>query len=217
MMGIAWNILCGGIVLCTMTVIGCSPQDREAVEVARESMQRQAEQNKILSEQSQKNTQAADNFVRAEATARQELIAVQRQIVERDAQGRQELNQLQKDVQKSTSAAQEHVDTERTRLETERREIAQERQQAPIVAEATRGTGLLLVCVLPLAVVIHLIYSLRSRPDQDDVLTEILLQDLAAEEPAEEPRLFGYRTPAMMAPEDNTRVEGLPGPQADAE
>ena len=118
---------------------------------------------------------------------------------------------VQPEGESEAPAAQEHVDTERTRLETERREIAQERQQAPIVAEATRGTGLLLVCALPLAVVIHLIYSLRSRPDQDDVLTEILLQDLVAEEP----RLFGYRTPAMMAPEDNARVEALPGRQAD--
>ena len=54
--------------------------------------------------------------------------------------------------------------TERTKLETERREIAQQRQQAPIVAEAIRGTGLFLVCALPLAVVIYLLYSLRSQP-----------------------------------------------------
>ena len=210
MMENAWNILWGGIILFTMTVIGCSPPSQEATEIARESMQRQAEQSKILSEQSQKNMQAADHLVQAEAKARQELIEVQKQVVERDAQGRQELSQLQQDVQQATSAAQEHVDTERTKLEVERREIAQQRQQAPIVAEAIRGTGLLLVCALPLAVVIYLLHSLRSQPVQDDVLTEILVQELVAEEP----RLVSYRTPAIAPPDGSAHVEALPGPQA---
>ena len=211
MMGSTWRLARSGIVLFTLTAIGCSPLDREATEIARESMERQAEQNKMLAEQSRKATQAADNLVQAEAKARQELIEVQKQVVERDAQGRQELNRLQQDVQKTTSAAQEHVDMQRSKLETERREIAQERQRAPLVAEAIRGTGLLLVCVLPLAVLVFMLHTLRSQPAQDDALSEFLVQELVAEEP----RLVSYRTPAMMAAEDNARVEALPGPQPD--
>ena len=205
-----WKLIWSGIALFMMTVIGCSPPNREATEVARESMQRQAEQNKVLAEQSQKTTQASDNLVQAEAKARQELIQVQQEVVKRDAEGRQELNALQQDVQRSTSKAQEHVDNERTKLETERREIAQQRQQAPIVAEAIRGTGLFLVCALPLAVVIYLLYSLRSQPAQDDALTEILVQELGAEEP----RLVSYRTPAIAPPDGSAHVKALPGPQA---
>lgn len=177
---------------------GCSPPDQRTIEVAQESMKRQAKQNETLAEQSRATTEAAGNLVKEQSAARKELTQVQQKIIERDAQGRQDLNQLERDVHKTTSDAQDRVDQERSKLETERRQIAQERQQAPIIAEAIRDVGLLVVCVLPLAVAIYLLHVLKSTPAHDDAMTEILIQELIADGPI----ALNYREPARLESRD---------------
>jgi hypothetical protein len=209
--GVVWI----GIVLLGTRMIGCSPgpSDERVVEVAQDAMQRQAEQNQQMAELSQQSAQAASKLVQEQSAARKELTDVQQQLIARDAECRQDLNTLQKDVQKATSEARTHVDVERSKLEAERREIATDRQRAPVIAGAISQAAMLLVCALPLAVAVYLLYAMKTAPAEDGALTELLVQELVADEP----RLLNYHNPALEPPDRDGEVDALPAPDARAD
>ncbi len=55
---------------------------------------------------------------------------------------------------------------------------------APIVAEAVRFAGGLIVCVLPLVVVIYLLRSLRgNNDDTDSAMVELMVSEIVSGEP----------------------------------
>ena len=73
-------------------------------------------------------------------------------------------------------------DRQRDLLEQERQQIAADRQRAPLIAEAVRFAGGLIVCVLPLGVVIYLLRTI-GKNDGDTELVEILVREITSERP----------------------------------
>jgi hypothetical protein len=140
-------------------VIGCD-EDKRLVNALQDAADRQAEQNREIAYQSHQV---------AEAT---------KAIVEADAQARKELAALQRDLQ----AEQAQINQQRDELESERREIAKQRQRDPIIAAAINNVGLILACLISLAVAGYLLYCLRDRSD-DQVVGEILIEELLSDDP----------------------------------
>ena len=187
--------------LLATLVGGCSPPDTRLVEVSRQSMERQAEQNREIAQQSRQVVQASGEMVQAEAKARQdvlelqkqlvqsedkarqELLAIQGDLVQRDAQSRQELNQFQQQVHAAGQEERQRLDEQRQTVEAERRQLAEQRHRAPLIAAAITQVGMLLLCALPLALCMYLLYVLRQSGPQDDALTELLIEEMAAEQP----------------------------------
>jgi hypothetical protein len=189
-----WTIL-------LLIVTGCSPSDERLVELGQQSADRQAEQNRTIADQSRQVTETTRQFVEssgdartdmielqrelveAEAEARSELIQVQQDLVDRDAQCRRELNALQHKSQSAILAERQSIDRQREDLEADRRNIADKRHRAPIVAAAISQIGLVLACLLPLGLCGYLLYVLRHTGDDDAAVTELLIEEIVADKP----------------------------------
>ncbi len=126
-------------------------------------------------------TEATQELVKADAKARQEVIAVQRELVERDAEGRQELNTLQKDTQKHVQQQGQSLDRQREQMEAERRQLAQQRNRDPIIASAIKSLGILAACMLPLAFCIYLLRVLGRESPSDADLTRVFIEELTSD------------------------------------
>ncbi len=86
--------------------------------------------------------------------------------------------ELQRDVQAERTA----IGQQRDRLESERQSIASQRRWDSLVAAAITNVGLLLACLLPLA----LAWLLLARPPDtgdEQAVVEIMLDDLTAKQP----------------------------------
>jgi hypothetical protein len=184
-----------------LAVAGCSGSDERLVEVSQQSVERQAEQNQTIADQSRQITEATKQFVEsnaetrkevielqrdlveAEAEARNELVQIQQDLIDRDATCRQDLSALQRESQSAIQVDRQSVDRQREDLETERRQIAGERHRAPIIAAAIAQAGLVLACLLPLVLCGYLLYVLRHAGDDDAAVTELLIQEMVADQP----------------------------------
>ncbi len=171
------------------------------IELGQQSADRQAQQNQTIAEQSRQVTETTQQFVEAngearkdmielqrelvdaEAVARNELIQVQQNLLDRDAVCRQDLNTLQRESQSATHSERQSIDRQRESLASERRDIAHERQRAPIIAAAIAQVGLLLACLLPLVLCGYLLYVLRHSGDDDAAVTELLIQEIVTDQP----------------------------------
>ncbi len=187
--------------LLLLIVTGCSSSDDRLVELGQQSADRQAKQNQTIADQSRQVTETTHQFVEssgdarkdmielqrelveAEAEARNELVRIQQDLVDRDAQCRQELNELQRESQSVIHNERQSIDRQREDLETERRQIADERHRAPIIAAAIAQLGLVLACLLPLILCGYLLYMLRHTDDDDAAVTELLIQEIVADQP----------------------------------
>jgi len=202
--------------LILMPMIGCrQPTDERLIELGERANARQQAQNEVIARQSEKTAVLSEGFIDAEAQARQELLQLQQQlvdadadarsdlqamheqIVQRDADGRRELDALHRETRAAFAVRTQAIDRQRDLLEQERREIAEERLRAPIVAEAVKFAGGLIVCALPLVVVIYLLRCLRSNDDTDSAVVETLVEELLAEQPR---LLATAATPAWSGP-----------------
>ena len=188
-------------ILLLILLTGCSSPDDRLVELGQQACNRQARQNQTIADQSRQVTETTHQFVEssgcarkemielqrelveAEAEARSELIRIQQDLVDRDAECRQELNALQEETQSAIQAERRSIDRQREGLEAERRQIAGERQRAPIIAAVITQVGLILACLAPLALCVYLLWSLRSTAEQDEVVTELLVEELTSERP----------------------------------
>jgi hypothetical protein len=150
-------ILLWGLLLM---VTGCQQDDSRVARVAQEAAQRQAEQNKQMAQLQGQVAEGAKRLVEADAKARAEVAAMQR------------------DVQQS----QVEVGRQRDQLEAERRQFAQQRGRDPLIASAITATGLILACLLPLLLCIYLVRSLREPAETDVALAEILIEEMASPE-----------------------------------
>lgn len=162
--------------LMLLTTIGCGPapdmRDQRLADFARQSTERQAKQNETMARQSQsvveesaKLAQAAQQLVESDAKSRAELIAAQERLTS------------QLDQQRAV------VDCGRDQLEAERKQIAAERHRDPIVAASIQTIGLIVACLLPLAVCIFVIRQMcRAEPD-DAAVASLLVNELTAESP----------------------------------
>ncbi|GAG33437.1 unnamed protein product [marine sediment metagenome] len=102
------------IVAALLFVTGCSTGDERLVELSRESVARQAEQNRLIARQST------------------EIAAAAHELVEADAQARNEFIKLCRDLHAERSS----IDGQRAELERDRREIAWQRHRDPMIAAA---------------------------------------------------------------------------------
>ena len=144
-----------------LIVTGCDPSENERVaEMAEQQLVRQSEHNRQL------------------ADLQREVAEGSRRLVEADAQSRAEMVTLQREVQ----AERTELGRQRDTLEQERRELASERRMAPVIAAAIQHIGLLLICILPLILAWYVLEN-PQRPTDDQVVSEVLLDDLLSDSP----------------------------------
>lgn len=92
-----------------------------------------------------------------------------KRLVEADAQLRQDFLEAHRD------------------LEAERKQIATQRHRDPIIANALLDAALLIACALPIVLAIYVVRN-SGRRTSDDCLAELLVQELASDEPMLLPR-----------------------------
>jgi len=147
--------------LAVVLVTGCTDNEKVA-RVAMQAADRQAEQNKEMARVNRKVAEGTKRLVEADAEARKDVLAAQ------------------KDLQGQAS----EVGRQRDQLETERREIAKHRVRESMLGPIIANMGPLLICALVLVFCGLLIYSLRTdRGDDDGVVAEVLIEELASAEP----------------------------------
>lgn len=135
--------------------------------------------------------------------AQAEVAEASRQLVQADAKARGEIVTLQRNLQQ----AQAELGRQRDQLENDRRQYADQRSRDPILANAILDVGTILACLLPLILGIVLVLSLRDHAQDDSALAEMLVEELAADQPILLP------SPSRQAalghepdPDDPTRV-----------
>ena len=109
----------------------------------------------------------------------------------RQAEQNREMAQLvqsQQALQHGIDAERGHLDQQRTVLEDERRAIATERVRDPIIANALIGAVILAACVLQLVLAFFVLRGAHQAEPDDAALSELLVQELVAEEPLLLPR-----------------------------
>lgn len=130
-----------------------------------------------------------DEMVRQQAThheivARQseELTKASQKLVEAEAQSRREQVESQAQLQAQIQSQRQDLDAQRNALESERREIAQQRFRDPLIASALIQVATLLIAALPLALLVYLTRLSRSEPAHEP-LSELLVHDITADTP----------------------------------
>jgi hypothetical protein len=144
----------------TVIYLGCD-SDQRVVELSRESLNRQAEQNAQMARQSQAVTETTHELIKAESSVQSEA------------------SQLQQQLHTERSA----LDQQRQDLEGERRSLASERQRDPIIAETIKGVAIVAAAALPLVVCWYLARSLFLSTSDDFTAAEILIEQLATQGP----------------------------------
>ena len=147
-----WLLLIIGLI-----AIGCSSDDQRLIEVSRQSLDRQAEQNRLVT------------------TNNQQVIDATGKLVEADAQSRRENIQLQHEIQSERSG----INQQRDYLEQERRQIAEQRGRDPIMAESIQSAVGLIVAALPLVVCLFVLRDLFHKSD-DEAMADVLVEELVA-------------------------------------
>ena len=128
-------------------------------------MAEQARQNERASQQTQEIAEASNRLIEADANSRRELLKTRHDL---DAEITQE---------------RLRIDADRHDIESERKRLAYERQQAPIVANAVLLVGGLLASVVPLLLYAYLLRYLTSANDPSSGLSELLIEDIASDHP----------------------------------
>src|SRR5690606_67237 len=72
---------------------------------------------------------------------------------------------------------------QREELEQERRDIAAQRHRDPVIAQAIGVFGITLACLLPLLLTAYIIRAVTQNPDDSAALSEMLIMEIAADEP----------------------------------
>jgi hypothetical protein len=103
-----------------------------------------------------------------------------RRLVEAEAQARAEMAALQRDLQQSQS----EIGRQRDQLEAERRQIAAERYWDAILGNGITTAAGLVACLLPLVLCWVLLRRPTDDRDADQALAEFLVQELASDHPA---------------------------------
>ena len=141
--------------------VSCSSDENARVaELATQQLERQADQNRRMSE------------------LQQEVASGSRELVEADAQARREMTTLQREIQTERS----EIGHQRDQLEAERREIADSRNRDPIIAAAITRVAFVVVSLLPLFIC-WLLLQQKVEPADKNEITELLLDELVSAEP----------------------------------
>jgi hypothetical protein len=150
------------MMLIALLLAGCkSSPDERLVEMAKEHEKSQSEQSQQMARMQHEVAEGSRRLVEADSKARAELTAIQ--------------HELRSD--------QADIGRQRDQLESERREIANQRQRDPIVAAAITNVGTVLACLLPLLVCVYVLWSIGRSRDSDAGVTDLLVQELVSERP----------------------------------
>jgi len=156
--GMTLILLAGSVSLIPTT--GCN-EDARVARIAIESAQRQAEQSREMARAGGQVSEGAKRLVAADAEARKELTAAHRELQAESAK----------------------VGRQRDRLEAERREIASQRRTESILGPVIKSGGVLVVCGLVITFCLLLLFGLRRQDGSADVLSELLVEELASDRP----------------------------------
>jgi hypothetical protein len=175
--------------LAVLTILialaGCSPPDQRLVDFAEQANQQQARQSEQVARQSREIASAAHDLVEQDAAARRELLEAQARNQERFRE------------------QQVAIEQERQQLHEERRQAAQAAARDPVIAQALIAAGLILAALLPLLVTAYALRRLPETGATEELLTDALLEDLAALPSAttptipSEPRIADASRPAL--------------------
>ena len=146
----------------------------------------------------------AQESARQQAEQNREMAQLNREV----ARSHQELISLERDLEKQ----QAQINNQRDGLESERREIAEQRHRDPIIATAVNNVGVILACLLPLALAGYLLYCFRDQKE-DQLVSEILIQEMVSEQPT----LLPLPQADMAAVADQRKPTPLLIAQADAD
>jgi hypothetical protein len=155
--------------LLALVAAGCSPDERLA-EFAQEATSQQARQNQAVTEL---NREASESH---------------RRVVEAAERSRQDIAQLDRDLQQ-----------QRDKIDGERKALADERHRESLLAPVLNTLSLMLVAALPLVLAAYLLHGLKS---QDEEVSEALLQNLGSDAQLLLPQ---RETPAL--PHEETAAE----------
>lgn len=155
--------------IMTLPLIGCQSRDDRLAHLAAESAAQQARQSEQVAQASANLTAGAQQLVESAGRSHESFVTLQQEL----------------------QAQQAEISRQRELLEQERQAIARERSTSPVIANAVLQIGVLLICLLPL---ILSWYVLRGPTVNagDLAITEVLIEDLTANEP----RLLPQRPPA---------------------
>jgi len=154
-------------------------------------------------EEDERLARFAEESTRQQAGQNREMSQLNREV----AHAHKDLVRLHHDLEVQHA----EVNRQRDQLESERREIAEQRHRDPILAAAINSVGLILACLIPLALAGYLLSGLRNQRD-DPVVTELLIEEITSEQPMllppprdsiariEDPR---KPEPLSLAPADN--------------
>ncbi|MCE9555403.1 MAG: hypothetical protein K8T91_18795 [Planctomycetes bacterium] len=166
-----------------LPAVGCESDDQVA-RVATQAADRQAQQNI------------------QQVQLHREVAAGTKKLVEADAQARKDLIAAQQHLQ----VQQAEVGRNRDQLEVERQAIAQQRQTVSLWTPLLQGLGIVLVAALALGLCWCLLFGLRSDDNGSQELSELLVMELAAEEPRV---LLGSQSATgALPPPDETFPDG---------
>jgi hypothetical protein len=132
------------------------------------------------------------------AELHEEVAGGTRRLVEADAQARQETVAVHRELQ----ADRNRLDGGRTDLEQERRQIATERRTESMLVPAMKFGGGLALAIVLLGFCWYALVRLRTSDSADADLSALLVEQLLAEEPRELPvdtaRLGAARPPDAL-------------------
>lgn len=150
------------VIAATWMLVGCD-EDQRYVELAQQSVARQAEQNMAMAEQSQRVADASHALVQADAQARAEMVAAQH------------------DLETSLQAERSQLNAARDQLADDRLQLAEAIQREPLIANALWSAALLIAAILPVILCVYLI-RIMATTDAGQDLGELLVHELAADQ-----------------------------------
>lgn len=152
------------IVIATAALIvasgGCNSDERVS-QVATQAADRQAQQNTEMAKVTNQVAEGTKKLVEADAAARKEIVKVHHEL----------------------QAERATVGEQWNKLETERKEIAQDRRTESMLVPAIQTVGAIAVALLAIGFALVLLFGLRKSDDTDAEVGELLLHEIVSDHP----------------------------------
>lgn len=179
------------MILCLPAIAltaGCDEDEHErTADVAVEAADRQARQNEEMARLNRAIAEGSQRLAESEAEARRDFLALQGDLQEQQAE----------------------IGRQRDRLEEDREALAERRRRESLLVVVLSRLGELALCALPLVLCWYLLHALRGT-DHDPAVQEILIEEIAAEEPRLLPRPPSPLAlpPEPAPPDDSPQLPG---------
>lgn len=157
-----------GPLLAMTLMAGCDSRDERLQQLTRESLNRQAEQNRQIGLQSQQVAEATKQLIDAHAKGREELIGIQKEI----------------QTERATVARQyESLHQEHKQLATDQQALSRAQLREPLIANAIQSAAVLVAALVPLIVACYLLKAVARDRDEDSENAELLVTELISDVP----------------------------------